>query len=202
MSGQQLPSPAERFKVNLVTLVDIIDDMFEEGIENGIVNTRINILGLVKLFIKKTDGDYMLKRFIKRTYEHWDKIYDEDIDYFKEKGLELFSFVQDQGVEGLKDEEEFSGGDNKLISSLSGDQISTFKSLLEATYEYDGEEIDIFDESRRSDVWKIMQSFVRISICYIHETRNMIDGKYTVDFFPEIKVKSNAEKWDVKSVLN
>jgi hypothetical protein len=199
MSSNQIPSPPERFKINLLTLFDIINDMFEEGIENGVIDNQINLLSVMKIVIRKASSDYMLRRFIKRTNEHWDKILDEDIDYFKNKGLELFNMVQDKGVDAFKGEEELNG-DNKLVNSLSGDHVNNFKRLLEATYVYEGEEIDIFDDDRRSDVWKIMQSFVRISLCYIHETRKPVEGKYTVEFFPEIKVKTCAEKWGVKLV--
>jgi hypothetical protein len=197
--SDKLPAPCERFKLNLLTLFDIVNDMYEEGQENGVIESKFNILGLMKLFIKKTPSDYMLKRFITRTYKHWDKIYDKDEDYFKDMGLQLFSMMQDKGVDAFKSEEEIQG-DNKLMSSLSGDHVATFKNLLSATYDYEGEEIDIFDDERKGDVWKIMHSFVKISLAYIHESRNKVDGKYTVEFFPEIKVKSSAEKWGVRGL--
>jgi hypothetical protein len=197
--SDKLPAASERFKTNLLTLFDIINDMYEEGQENGIIETKFNMLGLLKLFIKKTPGEYMLKRFIKRTHTHWLKIYDKDSDYFKDMGLQLFSMMEDKGTDAFKGEEEFSGG-NQLINSLSGDHVATFKNLLSATYDYEGEEVEIFDQERQSDVWKIMHSFVKISITYIHESRNKVDGKYTVEFFPEIKVKSSAEKWGVRGL--
>ena len=197
--SEKLPVASERFKANLLTLFDIINDMYEEGQENGIIESKFNLLGLLKLFIKKTPSEYMLKRFIMRTYKHWDKIYDKDEDYFKDMGLQLFSMMQDKGVDAFKSEEEMQG-DNKLMSSLSGDHVSTFKNLLSATYDYEGEEIDIFDDERKEDVWKIMHSFVKISLAYIHESRKPVGDKYTVEFFPEIKVKSSAEKWGVRGL--
>jgi len=75
--SEKLPIASERFKVNLLTLFDIVNDMYEEGQENGVIESKFNLLGLLKLFIKKTPSEYMLKRFIKRTHEHWDKIYDK-----------------------------------------------------------------------------------------------------------------------------
>lgn len=197
--SDKLPVPTERFKANLLTLFDIVNDMYEEGQENGVIESKFNLLGLLKLFIKKTPGDYMLKRFIRRTWQHWDKIKEKDTDYFKDMGLQLFSMMQDKGMDAFKGEEELSG-DNKLVSSLSGDHIATFKNLLSASYEYEGEEIEIFDEERKGDVWKIMHSFVKISIAYIHDSRKQVDGKYTVEFFPEIKVKTSAEKWGVRGL--
>ena len=65
---------------------------------------------------------------------------------------------------------------------------------------YEGESYDIFDEERKNDVWQIMHSFVKISLLYIHEGRKKVDGKYTVEFFPEIKVKQSALDWGVKTI--
>lgn len=193
--------PEERFKRNLLTLFDIVNDMFEEGIDNKVINNNINILPLIKLFIKKTPGDYMMKRFIRRTHDHWHKIKSEDEEYFKDIGLKLFQIIQDKGMDSFKKEEEEEGGSSGLMNSLSGDHFAVFKNLISGTYLYEGEEIEIFDEERRSDIWQIMHSFVKISICYIHESRKKIDGKYTVEFFPEISVKEKAEEWGVKTVL-
>ena len=195
--SDKLPVPCERFKINLLTLFDIVNDMYEEGQENGIIESKFNILGLLKLFIKKTPGDYMIKRFIRRTYSHWDSIYDKNEDYFKDMGLQLFSMMQEKGIDSFKEDSD-TEEDNSLMSSLSGDHVSTFKNLLSATYMYEGEEIDIFDDERKGDVWKIMHSFVKISLAYIHESRKPVGDKYSVEFFPEIKVKSSAEKWGVK----
>jgi len=46
-----------------------------------------------------------------------------------------------------------------------------------------------------------MHSFVKISLCHIHQTRKMIDGKYSVDFFNNINVKELASDWKVKKLM-
>ena len=199
MSTNKLPSPDDRFKSNLITLLDIINDMFEEGMEHKIVSNNLNVFPLVKFFIKKTPGEYMIKRFIKRTHPHWEKIRDRDLDYFREIGLQLFNTIQDKGLETFKGEEELSSN-NKLVSSLSTDHFKDFKKLLEASYQYEGETIDVFDKERENDVWMIMESFVKISLCYIHECRKEVEGKYTVEYFPQIPVKEKARDWGVKSI--
>lgn len=192
-------SPEDRFKSNLLTLFDIINEMFEEGLANGVIKQSINILPLIKLFIKKTSSDHMIKRFIKRTNEYWDIIKKKDDEYIKEKLLGIFNDVQENGVDAVKKDEELQG-DNKLINSLSGDHFVVFKDLLSKSYQYDGEEIYVFDDERREDIWKIMHSFVRISLCYIHKVRKEIDGHYTVPFHNELHVKDLAKEWGVKSI--
>ena len=194
----KLPSPADRFKSNLITLSEIINDMFEEGQENGLVPSGFNVFIILKLILSKTSSDYMIKRFIKRTSDHWGKIKEKDISYFKNIGLELFQTIESKGVEGFKDEEELSKGG--IMGKLSSDHLKDFKILLEGSYDYEGESIDIFDETRKDDIWKIMHSFVKISLCYIHETRKQVEGKYTVEFFPEIQIKQASEDWNVKSI--
>lgn len=197
--------PEERFKANLLTLFGIIDDMFSEGVSNGVIQTSINILPLIKLYIKKTDSDHMIKRFIKRTHKYWDVIRRKDDQYIREKLLDLFNNVQEKGVDSVKNDEELGGGASKIASSLSGEHFVVFKDLLSKSYTFEGEEFYILDSERKEDIWKIMHSFVRISLCYIHQTRKMVDGKYTVPFFnegeDEIKVHDLAVEWNVKSII-
>ena len=196
---EQLPSAPDRFKVNLITLSEIINDMFEEGQDNGLVGKGFNVFSLLKLILSKTPSEYMIKRFIKRTNSHWDKIKEKDIDQFKNIGLELFQTIEDKGVDGFKDEEELSG--SSFLGKISTDHFKNFKVLLEGSYGYEGETIEILDETRKDDIWKIMQSFVKISLCYIQETRKEIDGKYTVEFFPDLHIKELAGEWGVKSIM-
>ena len=196
--SDKLPSPSERFKKNLMILSEIINDMFEEGQENGVVPSGFNVFAILKLILSKTSGEYMIKRFIKRTNKHWEQIKEKDLNYFKNIGLELFQTIETKGVEGFKDEEEISS--TNLIGKLSSGNFKDFKTILEGSYEYEGDTIDIFDDTRKEDIWKIMHSFVKISLCYIHETRKPMEGKYTVEFFPEIQIKQAAEEWNVRSI--
>lgn len=193
MSSQS--NPSERFKSNLIILIDIISEMFEEGYENKVVKNDFKILNLLKIIIKKYDGDFMLKNFIRKTNPYWDKIREKDLDYFKNLGLELFNIVQEGGLEKYKKD---NSGD--FFKTLSESHLQNFKTLLEAEYESDGEKFQIFDEERKEDVWKILHSFVRISVVFIHDQRKYMDGKYTMEFFPEISIKENTEKWDIKSI--
>ena len=65
----------------------------------------------------------------------------------------------------------------------------------------DGNDVEIFDDEKIEDTWKIMHGFVKQSILYIHSQRQMIDGEYTKDYFSNVNIKENAEKWKVKAVL-
>ena len=188
--------PEERFKRNFITLVDICNDMVEEGETQGISSVSSTIINIAKIFISKLEPEFLIERFVRKTYEHWDKIYEKDLDYFADLGLNLFNMTEQKGVDGMLEGEE-----KGMFGAISMDHISGFKKLLSATYNEGGSEVKIFDDERVEDVWKIMHSFVKQSISYIHERRTMVDGQYTKDYFSNVNVKENAEKWKVKNLV-
>lgn len=190
--------PSERFKKNMIILLDIISEMFEEGKENNVVDSDTKLITLFKVIISSTNGEYMIKNFIRKTNPYWERIREKDIEYFKNFGLELFMSTKEGGLEKMK--EETSSENNNFIKNLSEKHIENFKILLEGSYVSDGDSVDIFDEERKEDIWKILSSFVRISISHIHEERKYADGKYTQEYFPEIKIKENCQKWDIRSI--
>lgn len=193
------PISYERFKSNMLTLFDIVYEMFEDAQEHNIVSTKLGILKILKVCIKSCSGEKMIKNFIKRSHPFWDKIRNKDIEYFKNMGLDLFNDFEQKGLDSVKSNEEFQDNSG-FMKNLSGEHINSFKKILESSYDYEGETYDIFDDERKNDVWQIMHSFVKISLLYIHEGRKKVDGKYTVEFFPEIKVKQNALDWGVKTI--
>jgi hypothetical protein len=188
-------SSVEKFRSNLIILIDIVSEMFEEGYENKVIKSDFKLMPILKIVIKKAPGDRMLKNFIKRSHPYWDQILNKDIDYFKNLGLELFGMVKDKGLE-----EYTKDADDGFLSKLSGNHVDLFKELMEGEYEMDGEKVSILDDERKEDIWKILHSFVKISVVYIHQGRKFQDGKYHVEFFPEIKVKENVSKWNIKSI--
>jgi len=196
----ELP-PEERFKRNLLSLFEIIEEMFIEGTNNNVINQSINILPLIKLYIKKTSSDHMIKRFITRTHDIWDVIKRKDDTYIKEKMLDIFNNIQEKGVDSVKNDEEFSGNKiSQIAGALSGDHFVVFKDLLCKSYQFEGKEYYILDQERKNDIWKIMHSFVKISICYIHQIRKKVDGHYTVPFLNEIDISDLASEWKIKSI--
>lgn len=189
-----LPSE-ERFKRNFLALVDICHEMVEEGSEHGVTSITPALFNIVKIFIGRLEGKFLIERFISKTYDHWDKIHDKDLGYFKDLGLNLFSLAGGNGLDDVM------GEDRSLSGGLSMEHISSFKNLLSANYtDSNGNTIEIFDDEKIEDTWKIMHGFVKQSILYIHNQREMVDGVYTNDYFSNVKVKENGEKWKVKAI--
>lgn len=186
----------ERFKRNFITLVDICHEMVEEGDERGVCSITPTMFNIFKIIISKLESKFLIERFIKKTYDYWDKIYEKDLEYFKDLGLNLFNMAGDKGIDNMVE-----GEDKSLMSGLNMDHVSSFKNLLSSTYTDDkGREVCIFDDERIDDTWKIMHSFVKQSITYIHTKREMKDGVYTADYFSNVNIKENAEKWKVKNI--
>lgn len=197
MSIQEV-APSERFKKNLLQLFNIVGDMYEEGINNEVIEEdKINILlPAIKLYISTKKADTMINRWIQKTHEHWGKIKEKDISYFQDIGLKIFNIIQDKGLDKVKADAEEDDVD--LVKQVDESQVKSFKELLQGEYEYEGEKYKIFNEEVEELIWKVMESFVKISICYIHETRRVIDGKATVDCFMDIELDDLCEQWGLK----
>lgn len=195
MSTQLIP--AERFKRNMVTLLEIISDMFDEGNRNSIVKSDFKLITILKILIESTPGDYMINNFIKKSYPYWERIRERDIEYFKEHGLDFFTNVKEKGIDSLTDEKQKN---NDFIKNLKSSHLDNFKLLLEGSYTENGKVIDILDEERKEDIWKILNSFVKISVSHVHLERQYIGGKYTQEYFPEINVKENIETWNIRGI--
>lgn len=193
----QLTFP-ERFKRNLLTLFSVIEDMYEEGINNDVIEEdNVNILlPAAKIYINTKNSDTMINRWIAKTYEHWDKIKEKDTAYFQEIGLKIFNIIRDKGLDRLKEEEEIK--DDGFMNKISEKQISNFKNLLQGEYEYEGDTYKIFNEETEKMIWTLMDSFVKLSICYIHENRRIVDGVPVSECFPEVDVEKLSKEWCVK----
>lgn len=189
-------STEERFKRNFITLVEICEEMIHEGDDNGVCTITPTMFSIFKIVISKMNSRFLIERFIRKTSDYWGKIYEKDIEYFKSLGLELFNVADSNGLDNIMDRE-----DKSLTSGLTISHVSSFKKLLSATYEdSEGKTVNIFDDERVNDTWKIMHSFVKQSILFIHSNRTMVDGEYTKDYFSNINIKENAEKWKVKNI--
>lgn len=196
MSSQ--PSPSERFKQNTIILFDIIIEMFEEGSENNVIDNDIRIISVLKIFLESCSGERMINNFIKKTNKHWEKIKDRDIEYFKNHGLSLFTSIKEDGLDTAVDQKLKK--ENTFFKNLKFADIDCFKKLLESTYSKNGKEFEILSQERKDDIWKILSSFVKISVVHIHQERNYVNGEYSQEYYPEISIKDNVKKWGIRSI--
>ncbi len=203
--SEGIPVPSERFKTNLLIFVGFFKDMFQEAKEENLIRERISVLPIVEIIINRTNADEIIKWFIERTYEYWDKIYEKDGDYVEEISTKLFQMVQEGKLDEMKKSDELKGAD-EVMGSLSKGHIDNFKEVMTGSYkdEESGEMVKVFDDERKSELWQYLQAFVKISINHIHHTRQIgEDGKYKTKFFPtiggeKVSVKKLAARWGVK----
>lgn len=191
-------STEDRFKRNFVTLVEICEEMVQDGDEHNVCTLTPTMFSILKIIVRNIDSKFLIERFIRKTHNYWDRINEKDLDYFKNLGVELFNMAEDKGLDNM-----LEGEDKSITNGLSFSHVSLFKDLLSSSYkDSEGNTVQIFDDDRIDDTWKIMHSFVKQSILYIHTKRNYVNGGYTHDYFSNVNIKENAEKWRVKNVLS
>ena len=181
-------SSQERYKSNLLVLVDILHELYVKGSKHDIIESNQNTLFfLIKTYIKACSSENLITKFIKKTNGHWDKIYEKDIEYFKTIGQNILNICDDKGLDHFKE-----GNNSTLFKTLSNNHIEEFKTILSSSYkDSDGNSMELLDEETKTDIWNIFHSFVKISICYLHEN----------EVFTEIDKKELAKKWKIKKLL-
>jgi hypothetical protein len=192
-----MSSSPERFKNNFMALVEICEELVQDGHENGVTTLTPVMFSVIRVLISKFSGEYLIERFISKTHNHWSEIKNKDFEYFKNLGGMLMNMATKDGIDSVIDK-----NDSTVISGLKIDHLSTFKDLLVSKYEDEnGNMVSILDDDRISDTWRIMHSFVKQSVSYIHEKRCVVDGEYTKDFFSEINIKECAKEWNLKKYM-
>ena len=183
------PSSSERYKSNLLVLIDTVQEIYDEGCKHSIIDSNQNTLFfLMKTYIKACSSDLLINKFIKKTNEYWDKIYEKDINYFKDIGLNFLNVCDEKGIDHFKE-----GNNSTILQKLSKSHLDEFKNILSSSYkDNDGNDVELLDDEKKSDIWNIFHSFVKISICYLHEN----------DVYTELNKKDLAKKWKIKKLLS
>jgi hypothetical protein len=167
--------PQERFKERVIQFCDFFKNVLEEAIANKIdVPASPFIMDIVKNFIKKEDSDKAITTFILRSYKSWDRALNREKDYFRSDGLSAFA-------------------------GIGKEHIDSFNSLFDVK-KADG--TLLIDDNIQEGLWQLFDSLIKTSICYVHQQREPCPTtkKYTKPFFPEIKIKSLVEAWQITSL--
>lgn len=192
------PTTGEMFKDNMITFIEDFEDMIEDAVEQGVIKNKIKLLILVKAAIKGADGDDIIRVFLERTQDHWPAIKNKDEDHIEDIMKNILEIFRGGKSDQLKEDKDL-GKVSGLISKISGPHLETVREVLTGTYMEDGEEKKIFDDDRKEDMWQVLRGFVCVSLLHVYRTRKPnSDGKYTVPFFPDIRVKDMAGEWNVK----
>ena len=192
-----MSSTPERFKNNFMALVEICEELVQDGHELGVTSLTPVMFSIIRIMISKFSGEYLMERFIVKTHKHWGRIKERDFEYFKGIGSMLMGIASKEGsIDSMVDEQD------TIVSGLKVDHITMFKDLLAAEYCDDsGNMVSLLDDERVTDTWRIMHSFVKQSIAYIFEQRCVVDGEFTKDFFPQVNVREQALEWNMRKFI-
>ena len=167
-----LPPPEERFKSRLIDFIEFTRNLISDA-NNAGINTPVSplIFDLGKAFIEKEDAGKIVQTFTIRSLKNWDKIKSRDIGYIKGEGMSFFNGVPPAHLKACSD--------------------------LHDVLRPDGTKL--FNESVNDIVFDYFDSLVKLSVCYAHIQRcpDPVTKKYTKNFFPDMKIKSEVERWGI-----
>jgi hypothetical protein len=171
----------EKFVKNIQDYMDFGENMLKDCYEAK--NTTLSpsgisyAIGYANGKIKDKGNVWVVENFINKTHKHWQQIKDRDVNHFMDKMKELVPFIEDEDMKELK-------------------RIFT---------ENDPKGKPLIDKDDKDAFWDFIESFCKLSIHYIHTGRKpIVEGegfKYTKTFFPDVKVKSAAELFEIKLAI-
>ena len=174
------PPEEERFIRNVLELSDLIHELTSICWDEGIKDVNPALIILAKAYLKKYNKIEMIETFILHSHKCWDEIEERRENFFNVHAAAIFAHLP-----------------------VKEGNISAFKMLF-TSKDDKGEHIIIQED--RNAIWDYFHSLVKICIKYVHRIRYCklieIEGKmkprYTVNKFPEIKVRYHAKKWDIE----
>lgn len=192
-----MSSTPERFKNNFMALVEICEELVQDGHEHGTTTLTPVMFSIIRIMISKFSGEYLMERFITKTHNHWGRIKGRDFEYFKGIGSMLMGIASKEGsIDSMVDDQD------TIVSGLKVDHITMFRDLLTAEYrDEDGNMVSLLDDERVADTWRIMHSFVKQSIAHIFDQRCLVGGEFTKDYFPQVNVREQAKEWNMRKFV-
>lgn len=177
---QTFQPPAERFKINLKALLELVEELVEDANQKGCKVISVLELTIVNTYLTVKNSDSLIETFIDSSYPYWDKIHSKDEDFFHQNLGKIFGQLP---------------------------KPETFTILAKAKDKHGN---PIISDEYRDSIWSFIHSFVIIGIKYIHEKRipDLIfrEGKetcvYRRNYKPEIKLEEQGEKWKVKFIFS
>jgi hypothetical protein len=170
-----LPPPEERFKTRLIEFIEFTKNVIVDA-NNAGIRTPVAplILDLGKAFIEKEDAGKIVQTFTIRSLKNWDKIKNRDVAFIKGEGMTFFNGLPEKNLRDFV--------------------------LLHDVLKPDGTKL--FDENVTNIIFDYFDSLVKLSVCYAHIQRcpDPVTKKYTKNFFPDMKIKSEVERWGISKL--
>lgn len=170
----QQPSEAERFAACASELIEILLDILEEMASDGYYIFDMKVLHTAKAALMLHDKKELIEGFIKESHKFWDKIKEEDTNFFLQNAKVLFN-------------------------SLPFQDIDPFVKLFTVK---DCENNFLLREEAKKGIWNFFHSMVKICIKYIHKARApfiSVKGikSYDAKFAEDIDLQRNINLWEL-----
>jgi len=166
-----IPPTQDRFHITFVGLVRLVSELNTKCYNAGYKNVSPTLVNIAVVALEAFDKEDLIKMFIEKTYQHWDKIRNKEEEYFYNKAGEIFAAVPRVDMPGV------------------------FRSLFKAT---DANGNKIVPEDDRAAIFNIFISCIKICIKHIHENRKPQPSQtYSRSYFDHIDVRTEAEKFKI-----
>lgn len=171
MEDQKLP-PCDRFKSNLLALIEDVRTITQTAEEKKVKTVLTSaLIELALPMIGIADANDIIEKFIEKSASYWDSILAKDEDFIRLNAKVLFAELPEKYVNGFVD---------IYFAQVDG------KALV--------------DEEMKKQIWTTIHGMVKICIRHVHlnripKTNDAGVTRYTVNYFPSLKLKSHAEKW-------
>ena len=174
-----LPSEEERFGFNVEGLCETVVVLIKKFNDCGVNTVSPMLITLASKFVSTFTKKKVINGFIEKSYEFWNQIKTRNNDFFLENATKVF-------------------GDIPI------DNVDVFKGLCTAK---DRNGNFIMTSKDYDELWPFFESFVKISIKYIHKerkpytsrtSREVIYGYENPKFAEYINLPKAAEEWLIK----
>lgn len=167
--------PVERIKANLLEIIKLTRDTIKYVSNNGYkIDVDPALCDLAVSLLAGWSSEKIVDGFIQRSFKYWPMIKERDEDFLLNNADVLFG-------------------------ELPTNVIANFTNMMKARNEK-GE--SYVPKETKDCVWDLIHAMIKGGIKYVHESRRPeeVNGKkqYTVEFFPEIKIREQVEIWKIK----
>jgi len=168
----------ERFADTAVQLSKAIHYNITTLFNLGYQTVNPDMVLLVSNGILFFDKHKLIQEFIKNSHSMcWEKIKDRDENFFVENA-------------------------NDIFKDIPAGNINLFKDLFTTK---DSNGVSIINDDIKTQIWRLFDAMVKISIKYIHKHRSPFAEKsdetikffYERSFFDDVDIRKHSEKWSV-----
>lgn len=173
-------SPEEKFQKNAVYLCDYIRPILESIRKTNpdlIDPMMISLIGPVSIYLSSLDPNILVEGFINNSFF---TVKDENNDG-KPLRINLWNKIKN------RDQSFFYKYADNIFAKLPKNEVTAFRALF--TPDSNGK--ILVSQKTQNELWVAFDSFVKISISYIH-SRRLRDGKY-LSSIPEVASEKMPE---------